>query len=41
VIGDDLAGQIVDAWLATPFKGGPHRQRLDQIAVLEGGGSLL
>jgi ribose 5-phosphate isomerase B len=41
VIGDDLAALILDAWLATPFKGGPHRQRLDQIAVLERGGTLL
>ena len=40
VITPDLAEQIVDRWLATPFKGGRHQRRLDQIAALERGESL-
>lgn len=32
-----LAEEIVAAWLDTPFKGGVHRARLDQIAALERG----
>jgi ribose 5-phosphate isomerase B len=35
VVDPQLADQIVDLWLATPFKGGRHQQRLDQIAALE------
>jgi ribose 5-phosphate isomerase B len=31
---------ITDKWLATPFKGGRHQDRLDQIAALERGESL-
>lgn len=31
----ELAEQIVATWLETPFKGGVHRRRLDQIAELE------
>jgi ribose 5-phosphate isomerase B len=40
VISDDLAAEIVDAWLTTPFKGGPHQRRLDQIAALERGENM-
>ncbi|MBI5592432.1 MAG: ribose 5-phosphate isomerase B [Deltaproteobacteria bacterium] len=29
VIGDVLAGEIVTAWLETPFEGGRHQRRLD------------
>jgi ribose 5-phosphate isomerase B len=36
-----LAEQIVDAWLRTPFKGAEHAHRLEMIAVLERGESLL
>ena len=35
VLGEEAAAEIVEAWLATPFKGGVHRRRLDQIAELE------
>lgn len=35
VVAPDLAGEIVTTWLETPFKGGVHRRRLDQIADLE------
>jgi ribose 5-phosphate isomerase RpiB len=31
---------ITEPWMATPFKGGQHQQRLDQIAALERGGRL-
>src|SRR5215217_157924 len=35
------AEQIVETWLATPFRGEPHRRRLEQIAALERGESLI
>ena len=41
VVDPELAEQIVDAWLTTPFKGGPHATRLEMIAALERGESLL
>jgi ribose 5-phosphate isomerase B len=41
VISPELADELVDVWLTTPFKGGVHQRRLDQIAVLERGESLL
>lgn len=41
IVGPELAEQILDAWLATAFRGGRHAQRLDQIAALERGESLL
>jgi ribose 5-phosphate isomerase B len=37
VIGADLALELLGVWLATPFKGGRHQERLDQIARLERG----
>jgi ribose 5-phosphate isomerase B len=40
VLEPELTEQIVGTWLDTPFKGGVHQRRLDQIAVLERGGSL-
>lgn len=36
----ELAEQIVTAWLETPFKGGVHQRRIDQIAALERGEPL-
>lgn len=36
-----MAERIVDRWLTTPFKGGRHQERVEQIAVLERGDSLL
>ena len=41
VVEPELAEQIVDAWLTTPFKGEPHATRLAMIAALERGESLL
>jgi len=41
VVDPELAEQIVDAWLTTPFKGEPHVTRLEMIAALERGESLL
>ena len=31
----DLAVRYVDLWLATPYEGGRHQQRLDKITLLE------
>jgi ribose 5-phosphate isomerase B len=31
----DRAGEIVTAFLETPFEGGRHQKRLDQIAEIE------
>ena len=41
VISPEVAGELTDLWLATGFKGGRHQQRLDQIAALERGESLV
>ena len=41
VVSPELAEQIVEKWLATTFRGERHQQRLDQIAALERGESLL
>jgi ribose 5-phosphate isomerase B len=41
VVSPELAEQIVETWLATSFRGGRHQARIDQIAVLERGGSLI
>ena len=41
IVTPELAEQIVEKWLATPFKGERHQKRLDQIAALERGESLL
>jgi ribose 5-phosphate isomerase B len=35
IIADALAEEIVAVWLATPFAGGRHQRRVDQIAALE------
>jgi ribose 5-phosphate isomerase B len=40
VVSQEFAEQAVAIWLATPFQGGRHQQRLDQIAALERGESL-
>jgi ribose 5-phosphate isomerase B len=40
IVAPALAEMITDKWLATPFKGGRHQDRLDQIAALERGESL-
>jgi ribose 5-phosphate isomerase B len=41
VVSAELAEQIAAIWLATAFKGDRHQRRLDQIAALERGESLL
>jgi ribose 5-phosphate isomerase B len=41
VVGPELAEQILHTWLDTPFKGDVHQRRIDQIAALERGESLL
>jgi ribose 5-phosphate isomerase B len=41
IVDGDLAEQILETWLATSFRGERHQQRLDQIAALERGESLL
>jgi len=35
LIGDNLARQIVDTWLATEFGGGRHARRVDKITAVE------
>jgi ribose 5-phosphate isomerase B len=41
IIAPALAEAITGIWLATPFKGGRHQRRLDQIAALERGEPLV
>jgi ribose 5-phosphate isomerase B len=41
VIDEDLGVRILEAWLATPFKGAEHARRLAMISALERGESLL
>jgi ribose 5-phosphate isomerase B len=41
VVTPELAEQILATWLATSFKGERHQRRLDQIAALERGETLL
>jgi ribose 5-phosphate isomerase B len=41
VVRSDLADQILETWFATSFRGERHQRRLDQIAALERGESLL
>ena len=36
IIGQNLAMDIVDIWLATEFEGGRHQRRVDKIMALEG-----
>lgn len=35
VVADALAAEILRLWLVTPFEGGRHQRRLDQITALE------
>ncbi len=35
IVAFGLADEIVAIWLATPFQGGRHQRRLDQISALE------
>ena len=40
IVDADLAEKILATWLNTPFKGGRHQSRIDQIAALERGETL-
>ena len=40
IVAPALAEMITELWLTTPFKGGQHQHRLDQIAALERGEEL-
>ena len=40
IVAPALAEMITELWMATASKGGPHQQRLDQIAALERGEPL-
>lgn len=35
VVGTGLATEILELWLTTPFEGGRHQRRVDQLAELE------
>jgi ribose 5-phosphate isomerase B len=35
VVSLELAEEILQAWLDTPFKGGVHQRRIEQIAEIE------
>src|SRR5215208_6579801 len=35
IVAQTLAEEILAVWLATPFAGGRHQRRIDQIAALE------
>ena len=37
IVAPDLAEMITALWLSTPFKGGRHQDRIDQIAAIERG----
>jgi len=41
VVDAETAEQILEAWVSTPFKGAEHARRLELIARLERGESLL
>lgn len=41
IVAPDYAILIVEKWLATSFRGGQHAKRLEMIAALERGESLL
>jgi ribose 5-phosphate isomerase B len=35
IVGVGLADEILAIWLATPFEGGRHQRRIDQVAEIE------
>jgi len=37
IVAPGLADEIIKLWLATPFEGGRHQRRIDQIAAIERG----
>lgn len=40
IVAPDLAERILAVWLDTPFKGGVHQRRVDQITALQRGDRL-
>ena len=36
IVASGLADEILKVWLETPFEGGRHQRRIDQIAEIEG-----
>ncbi|WP_375490548.1 RpiB/LacA/LacB family sugar-phosphate isomerase [uncultured Jatrophihabitans sp.] len=40
VLDADTAQELLDLWLTTPFKGGRHQDRVDQLAALDRGETL-
>ena len=40
IVAPGIADEILVVWLSTPFEGGRHQRRLDQIAAIEQGGAL-
>jgi ribose 5-phosphate isomerase B len=40
IVAPALAEMITHTWLTTPFKGGRHQRRLEQIAAIERGDAL-
>jgi ribose 5-phosphate isomerase B len=41
VVDEELVEQILETWFSTAFRGERHQERIDQIAALERGESLL
>ena len=39
IVAPGLADEIVTLWLETPFAGGRHQRRIEQIAAIENGGT--
>jgi ribose 5-phosphate isomerase B len=39
IVASGLADEIVKLWLETPFEGGRHQRRIEQIAAIENGGT--
>ena len=37
IVAPTLAREILEVWLATPFEGGRHERRLEQISMIERG----
>ena len=37
IVAPGLADEIITLWLATPFEGGRHQRRIDQISAIERG----
>lgn len=40
IVADVLAAEILETWLTTPFAGGRHERRVEQIAEIESEGAV-